>query len=398
MRLFQWDAYRTEFTARVLSCMPAGGQWDVVLDQTCFYATSGGQPNDLGVLGGQKVADVREDEATGTIVHTVAGPLEGEVQGTVDWARRLDHMEQHTGQHILSAAFEKLLDGETVGWHLGSQSCTVDIAIEGLSVPQAAQIEAECNRIVRANLPVVVHVVDQEGVQHFPMRKPPTVTENIRVVEVQGYDWSGCSGTHVRQTGELGLIKVKSWERYKKAVRVEFLVGQRALQDYMQLDLTTRELCRSLSIGVADLPRFVERTQEEASALRKQVKMLQERFLEMEAAALVAEARRVGGARVVRTVVGGRSLDEVKLLAAKVAAHPATVAVFGTKGALPQIVLCRSVDLRLDMGAMIRQVLPLIDGKGGGSPVQAQGGGSRPEALEHALDQVVLRISESLGI
>lgn len=396
LKLFQQDAYRTGFTARVLSCVPAGDQFDVILDQTAFYATAGGQPNDLGTLGGRRVLDVREDEASETIIHTVDGPLSGEVSGEVDWQRRLDHMEQHTGQHLLSGAFEQLYDAETMSWHLGAESCTVDLGIEALTPEQIERIEQECNRVIRSCLPVLTHVVDRDGVRAFPMRKPPTVEKDIRVVEIQGYDWSGCAGTHVRNTGELGLIKIKSWEKNKKFTRVEFLVGRRALQDYMVLDRMTRELGRSLSIHVLDLPRFVERTQEEASGLRRQIKVLQEKILESEAAELVAGARKVAGVNVVRMLVGGRSLDEVKLLAAKVATHPGTVAVFGTKGAIPQIVLYRSVDLRLDMGAMIRQVLPLIDGKGGGSPVQAQGGGSRPEALEHALDQVVLKIAETL--
>jgi alanyl-tRNA synthetase len=397
VKLFQQDAYRKEFTAQVLSCTPAGENWDVVLDQTCFYATSGGQPNDLGVLGGQTVVDVREDESAGLIIHTVTGPLEGEVHGEIDWQRRLDHMEQHTGQHLLSAAFERMLDGETVSWHLGADSTTVDIGIDGLTAEQAAALELECNRIIRATLPVMIHVVDAEGVKAFPMRKPPAVSENIRVVEIQGYDWSGCAGTHVRTTGELGLLKIKSWEKNKKYVRVEFLVGNRALQDYMRIDQMTRDLARSLSIHVLDMPKYVERSQEEASGLRKQLKVAQEKLLEIQAGELVAEAQKIGGTRLVRQIVHGMTLDEVKLLAAKVAAHPGTVAVFGTKGAMPQIVLYRSVDVRIDLGTIIRQVLPLIEGKGGGSPIQAQGAGSRPEGLEQALDQAILKIAEAVS-
>lgn len=195
----------------------------------------------------------------------------------------------------------------------------------------------------------------------------------------------------------MGLLKIKSWEKNKKATRVEFLVGRRALGDYMRLDSTTRDLSRSLSISVHDLPHYVERSQEETSGLRKQVKVLQERILETEADELVAAARKLAGVRIVRLVSGGRSLEELKLLAAKVAGHPGTIAVFGTRGAMPQIVLHRSVDVRLDMGAVVKQVLPFIDGRGGGSPVQAQGGGSRPDALEHALDQAIHKIADALN-
>lgn len=397
VKLYQADAYRTAFSAQVLTCVPAGeGRWDVVLDQTCFYATAGGQPNDEGALGGRRVLDVREDEADGTLIHTVDGPLEGAVEGQVDWARRYDHMIQHTGQHLLSGAFEQLLDAETVSWHLGSENCTVDLALEDLSQAQVDLIEQEFNRIVREVRPILTHVVDAVGVKAFPMRKPPKVTENIRVVEIAGYDWSGCAGTHVRTTGELGLVRIKSWEKNKKSTRVEFLVGPRAQADYARLDTLTRELCRSLSIAVADLPKYIERSQEETSGLRKQLKVAQEQLMVVEAAELVSEARKAGPMRIVRQVLGGRPLEEVKLLAAKVAAHPGAVAVFGTKGAIPQVVLYRSVDLRLDVGAVIKQVLPLIEGRGGGSPVSAQGGGSKPEKLDEALDLAVALLIDSL--
>lgn len=394
-KLFHEDAYRTQFSAQVLSCVPAGEAWDVILNQTAFYAEAGGQPSDTGRLGGQKVLAVREREDN-TIIHSVDGPLRGEVAGEIDWARRLDHMEQHTGQHLLSGAFEQLFDAETVSWHLGSDSTTVDLTIETLTPEQAERVELECNRIIRAALPVLTHITDDEGIRHFPLRKPPAVTGEIRVVELQGYDWSACAGTHVRSTGELGLLKIKSWERYKKTTRVTFLAGRRALADYLALDLMTRDLCRSLSIGVPDLPRYVERTQEELSTLRKRMRTLQEQILEHEAEGLLANAHRVGSARVVRQTFVGRPVDELKLLAAKVAALGGSVAVFGTKGAMPQLILHRAVDVRIDVGQVITQVLPLIEGRGGGSPIQAQGGGSRGDQLEHALDAAIALIGEMM--
>lgn len=390
-KLFHEDAYRTRFTANVLSCVAAGETWDVVLDATAFYAESGGQPSDTGRLGGQPVLGVRELE-DGTIVHTVPGPLEGEVTGEIDFDRRLDHMEQHTGQHLLSGAFERLFDAETVSWHLGADAATVDLAIESLTPEQVEQVELECSRVIRAALPVITHVTDREGVKDFPLRKPPAVDGEIRVVEIAGYDWSACAGTHVRQTAEIGLVKIKAWERYKRTTRVTFLAGRRALADYLALDRMTRDLCRAHSIGVPELPRFVERTEAELDSLRRRARVLQEQVLEYEARELVGQARWVGGVRLVRQVFAGRPLDELKLLAAKVAAHPPSLAVFGTRGAVPQIILHRSVDLRLDVGQALRQALPVFGGRGGGSPIQAQAGGSRPEQLEAALDAIVARL------
>jgi len=394
-KLFHSDAFQTNFSATVLSCLESADGWEIILDQTCFYAEAGGQPSDSGVLGGLRLSAVREED-DGTVIHTVPGPLQGEIEGEIDWVRRLDHMEQHTGQHLLSGAFERLLDAETLSWHLGSSSCTVDLSLDSLTQEQANQVELECNRMIRSGVDIITHRVDQAGLMKLPLRKPPKVTENIRVVEIGGYDWSACAGTHVNKISELGLLKIKSWERNKKSIRVEFLVGGRALADYMEMDQITRELCRSLSIGLLELPRFADRAQEDISNLRKQVRTLQERLLEIEAAELVAGAKRIAQARVVRQVFGGRPVDEIKLLAAKVSAHPGTVALFGTRGAIPQLVFHRSVDLRLDLGGVIKHCLPMIGGRGGGSPIQAQGGGSRPDGLEPALDLAAQKIAELL--
>nr|WP_245302852.1 DHHA1 domain-containing protein [Symbiobacterium terraclitae] len=366
------------------------------MDQTCFYAESGGQPSDAGTLGGQPVRGVHLGE-DGAIVHLVDAPLEGSVTGRVDWARRLDAMEQHTGQHLLSAVFVHLFGADTVAWHLGAEAVTIDVEMDGLTADQAEEAELTCNRLIRAGLAVRTHLTDSDRVQQFPLRKPPAIEGEIRVVEIDGYDWAACGGTHVRSTGELGLLKIKAWERYKRLTRITFLAGQRALRDYLSLDRMTRDLARRLTIGVDDLPGWTDRTQEELNSLRKRVRMQQEQLLAIEAKELIAGARRVGPARVVRQSFGGRPFEELRLLAGMVAAEPGCVAVFGTRGAVPQLILHRAVDLRLDVGKIIREVLPLINGKGGGSPVQAQGGGSRPEQLEAALDAAVEQIARALG-
>lgn len=397
VKLFQADAYQTRFEAEVVACLPVDGQFDLVLDQTCFYAEAGGQPSDTGTLGGLPVLAVAIDD-DGTIRHRVGAPLSGRVTGEIDWARRLDHMEQHTGQHLLSGAFERLYDAETLSWHLGAERCTVDLGMEEFTAAQAETIEAEVNRVIRSGLPILYHLAETEAeLSAYPLRKPPKVTEQIRIVEIKGYDWSACAGTHVSNIGELGLLKIKSWEKHKKGVRVDFLVGGRALRDYQALDLSTREAARALSIGQMELAGWTGRATEEIGGLRKQVKLMQEKLLELEAADLVSGAHVQNGVRIVAEIWAGRPADEVRLLAAKVAQQGGAVAVFGTRGAMPNLILYRSTDVRADVGTLLKEALPLIGGKGGGSPVQAQGGGSKPEGLEAAMEQLVRGLLAQLG-
>lgn len=398
IKVYHEDPAARQFAGRVLSCRSEGPHWLVVLDRTAFYAAAGGQPHDTGELGGRSVLEVTENEETGEIIHRVDGPLSGEVTGQVDWDRRRDHVEQHTGQHLLSQSFVHLLAAETLSFHLGAESSTIDLDVENLEPEQVTAVEDLANGLIRENRPVLVHWAADaaEARERFPLRKPPAVAERVRVVEIGGFDWSACGGTHVAGTGELGLLKVKSWERYKKTVRVTFLAGGRALRDYQALDAMTRTLCRELSIGPADLPGQVQRFRDEAQRLRKQLRDAQEKLLEAEALELLAGARTISGARLVKHVFLGRTPEEIKALAAAVAAHPKAVALFASRGAMPQLVFSRSVDLRLDMGAVLRQVLPAIQGRGGGSPVNAQGAGTYGEGVPTALDAAAAAVAQAL--
>lgn len=400
VKLYHQDAEILEFSAHVVECRPAGDRWLAVLDQTAFYATAGGQPHDTGSLGGRRVLDVVEDEATGAILHTLDGPVAGLVSGQVDGGRRLDHTEQHTGQHLLSQAFVEVLGAETVSFHLGADAATIDLNTEGLTQEQVDAVEALAFRIIREDRPVRIHWAADAGEAQarFPLRKPPAVHTRVRIVEIDGFDWSACGGTHVASTGRLGLVKVKAWEKYKRGVRVTFLAGGRALRDYQVLDAMTRNVARELTLGVLEIPAAVARHRDEAQRLRRQLKEATDRLLEVEAQELLAAARPVAGARIIKFAFSGRQLEEVKALAARVAAQPRAVALFGTRGALPQLVFARSVDLRLDVGAILKQVLPAIEGRGGGSPVAAQGAGTRGDGLGAALDMAAAKVAEALGV
>ncbi|HUR19607.1 MAG TPA: alanyl-tRNA editing protein, partial [Vicinamibacterales bacterium] len=240
-RIYYTDALQTTFEATVLSSLPLDAvassenaastsrHSKVVLDTTAFYPTSGGQPFDRGTLGGQAVLDVIDGD-DGVVTHVVDAPLEqgSTVTGVIDWARRFDHMQQHTGQHILSAAFERTCAARTESFHLGTTSCTIDLARE-VSPAEIAAAETMACDIVFENRPVRVRFVSGAEAAALPLRKDPTRTGTLRLVEIDDCDLSACGGTHVPATGRVGVIAVSGWERFKGGSRIEFVCGHRAV-------------------------------------------------------------------------------------------------------------------------------------------------------------------------
>ncbi len=247
-RLFFEDVGLCEFAGRVVERRTVEGKPAVVLDQTAFYAESGGQPWDLGTLNGIPVLQVLDDE--GAIVHVLERDVDGEsVLGTIDWARRLDHMQQHTGQHVLSQAFIEIVNGETRSFHLGADVSTLEIGIGQISDETLDRVERRANEIVFEDRAVKTYFVPSERIAEVPLRRPPKVEGLVRVVEVEGFDYSACGGTHVRRTGEIGLIKVIASERIRGNVRFTFVCGGRALADSQ---VKTR-VCRGL-VGKFNVP------------------------------------------------------------------------------------------------------------------------------------------------
>jgi alanyl-tRNA synthetase len=388
-RLYYADAYRREFDARVIERLTWDGRPAVVLERTAFYPTSGGQPNDTGVLAGVRVVDVVEREADGAVVHVLASELPGDVvHGEIDWARRFDHMQQHTGQHILSQAFTIALEADTVGFHLGTEMSTIDLSRAPLSGEQLDQVEELANEVVFSDKPVDARFVDRKELGTLPLRKPPQVTGPIRIVEVAGFDWSPCGGTHCQRTGEVGMIKVVRAERRGAETRVYFLCGGRALNDYRRKNRLVLDLAARFSVGDWELADAVERLSEEARAYRKQARALQEQLLDYEAVALIASAEMLAGARVVRRAYPDRSVDEIRHLAQRLTAEPGIIALLGqgSAGEKAQLVFARSADLTHDMNALLRVACQAIGGGGGGRPNFAQGGGPDGARVEEALN------------
>lgn len=382
-RIYYTDAHAREFDANVVQAFEHEGQPAVLLDQTAFYPTSGGQPHDTGTLGLAKVIDVI-DRDDGEVVHVLDKALStGPVKGRIDWDRRLEHMQQHTGQHILSAACDKVLGARTVSFHLGTDRSTIDLSRD-LSADEINRAEAEANRITWEDRPVTVRFVSDDEAASLPLRKEPKRTGKLRIVEVADYDLSACGGTHVERTGTIGMIAVSGAEKYKGGVRLEFVCGRRALRVFDALRDAVIGCVRQISVIPAELPEAIGRLQADSKELQRTIKSQQERLAIFEAQALVSRAV---PARDWRAVLETAQWDApgLKALAMAATSEPRVVVVlFNPGGGL--LVVARSADVAFDSAALVKRLIGQFGGRGGGRPELAQAGGlsGSPEAVLQA--------------
>lgn len=389
MRKYFTDAYVTKFSAQVVREETLeDGRHGVVLNETYFYPTSGGQPYDLGTIGGVKVLDVVDGEE---IIHIVEKPLDvTEVECEIDWERRFGHMQQHAGQHILSACFEQLYDAETVGFHLGDEYVTIDLTLEDLSLKMAETVENRANELIYQNLSIKTYFVEPDEVSKLPLRKLPAVEEDIRIVEVDGEDYSPCGGTHPKSTGEVGMIKIRKWEKKRNNIRVEFICGYRALKDYQWKNDQINQISTQLSVRDQEALEGFQRLYDEAKELRREVGQLKGQVQVYEAEEFYGQAQKVNGVHLIQHLFTDRDLSEVKRLAGRIIEKEKVIVLFAVKGEKAQVAFSRSKDLDTNMNELLKEVIGLINGSGGGSPQSAQGGGSDLNNLESLLQSAEL--------
>ena len=380
-RLYYADSYLKEFSGTVLECRQVENNPAVVLDQTAFYPESGGQPHDTGMLNDAHVLGVFEDDA-GEILHILDREISPRaVDGRVDWARRFDHMQQHTGQHILSQAFIAVAKAQTLSFHMGAELSTIDIDLALPSPAKMEETQALAAQIVFQNRAVRILATDRDNLGSLGIRKESRREGEIRVIEVHGFDRSACGGTHVRNTGEIGMIFISNFERYKGGTRVEFAAGGRALKLLAKDHELLRQLARIQSAAPEKLVEIAEKFLQERAALSRENEWLQGRLLETEAAELLRCATETKGRCIVCRTFSGRTLENVKLLAQKLAANSGVVAVLGIEDAC-QIVVARSKDLQGNCGEAIKKTAAELGGKGGGRPEFAQAGGFPADCLD----------------
>ncbi len=388
-KLYWHDSHLTKFTARILEQNTEDGRQFVTLDQTAFYPTGGGQPCDVGRIGSVRIIDVTIAD-DGTIRHYLQAPIPsmGEVvECEIDWARRLELTQQHTGQHLLSQAFFQLFGAETRGFRINPQSSEIDLTLDAQTaeVPQCLhQAEDLANSIVFANREIRTHLVTPDEALQLPLRKETFVADCVRVIEIADFDWSACGGTHAQRTGEVGLIAIKHWERAKQMIRVEFLCGIRTARNFRAANTVAESIAQKFSVSRDAAPESVARLIEENKHLNRRLRLMAETAVKFEAEELRISASSTRP--TITRIYDDRSFDELKLLAHQLVKADSVIALLAVKeNDLARLVFARSANLQAEMGMLMREACHLLGGKGGGTPDFAQGGGTNLAELEKVL-------------
>ncbi len=391
-RLYYSDSHLIEFDARVVDLSDRVSGWTaVVLDRTAFYPTGGGQPSDTGTLNGARVVECIDDGDNG-VLHVVQGAAPARdalVHGRIDWSRRLDHMQQHTGQHILSQAFITLFNAPTKSFRVLEDSCQIDVDLNNPTTEIIERGVELANNVIWEDRTITIRSVSSDEVGSLPLRKEPAREGDLRLIEIEGFDLTPCGGTHAYRTGEVGMIAVRSWDRAKGLTRIEFVAGTRALADYRKANKSARDVAALFSTGRDDAPLLATQMVAEHKELNRRIRMLEEVAADVEAQKLLQSAQN----GVVVQIFDGRDAESLKKLAHALVANPQTVALLGARdGDTARLVFARSADADGDMSLLMREACAALDGRGGGRPDMAQGGGKRVDLLANTLATISARV------
>jgi len=393
-RLYYHDSllYGFEAEVRELTSSPRPA---LFLDRTAFYPTSGGQIFDTGTIETEneklKITEVANAE-DGRLVHYLEAPPKEikpgtKIRGFIDPTRRRDHMQQHTGQHVLSAAFVRLFNMQTVSFHMGDDYCSIDLDTPSINKDQVEQAERLANEIILENRPVAIRFVTRDEAADLGLRKlPPTERDELRLIDIHDFDLSACGGTHVNQTGQIGCILLRKTEKVRQGWRVEFNAGQRAVATARRDFTTLTETASLFSAHVYDVPQQARKSLDEIRSLRKQREQSQEELAEAQAAAFLAETTETNGHKLLIRTFSDLDMNYLKLLAQKVTRLvPNAVTLLATTSPQPALVFAQSAGQSNDMGALMKETMSKLGGRGGGSKDMAQGGVPNADAVATAL-------------
>jgi alanyl-tRNA synthetase len=401
-RLYYHDSFLYNFDAEVRSVVetprPA-----IILDHTAFYPTSGGQIHDTGWLAFAdakfRVTEVADTE-DGHVVHYLEAPLKdvqpgARIHGEIDSARRRDHMQQHSAQHVLSAAFVRLFEMPTVSFHMADEYCSIDLDTTSLSKEQIESAERMANEIVLENRGVDIQFVTPDEAAKLGLRKlPPAERDQLRLINIRDWDLSACGGTHVNQTGQIGGVFLRKTEKVRQGYRVEFVAGQRAVSTARRDFNTLTQTAALFSANIYDVPQQAGKGLDEIKSLRRQVEQSREELAAAEASTLLAQTPDNNGRKVIAHTFADRDLNFLKLLAQKLTRLSSTViALLAAESPQPALVFAQSVGQPYDMGVLLKEAVAKLGGRGGGTKDLAQGGAPSSKGLEAALAAA----AESLG-
>jgi len=405
-RLYYHDSFLYDFDAEV-SELHDTPRPALILDRTAFYPTSGGQVFDTGwiTINADTKLRVTEvgDAEDGRVVHYLEAPVKDVkpgalIHGQIDATRRRDHMQQHTGQHVLSAAFVRLHNLPTVSFHMAEDYCSIDLDTPTLTKEQVETAERLANEIILENRPVDIRFVTRDEAGKLGLRKlPPAERDQLRIIDIHDFDLSACGGTHVRQTGQIGCVLLRKVEKVRQGWRVEFVAGQRAVATARRDFTTLTETAGLFSAHIYDVPQQARKSLDEIRSLRKQREQAQEDLATAQAAALLAETPESGGRKLIVRTLSDRDLNFVKLLAQKLTRLSSNaVALLATTSPQPSLVFAQSAGQLFDMGALMKETMATLGGRGGGSKDMAQGGVGNSEGIAAALDGIAQRLSNDL--
>jgi len=379
-KLYHKDSKLVSFESEILEVKKLDARIIVQLDKTAFYPTSGGQPFDTGLIDNIPVIDVWEDDK---IIwhHIERAPETKKVNCKINWSRRFDHMQQHTGQHLLSTVFLDLLGANTISFHLGEKTSTIDLDIDNLTSEGIKRVEEIVNLYIWENHQVKINIITDDEIQSIPFRKHPQVSGKIRVILIGDLDASACGGTHVSASGEIGLIKITGNERYKGGVRVHFLCGSRAFHNYQNIQTDVQKVSKGLSIHQNDLPEAVERLQTESIKNLRAYTKTRKELLNLIADQLWSECAPIHGIKGIFAHWEDYTKEDLREITTRLKRLPKTCALLAaTEGENIQFICSKSSDLgEINATFILNKALNKLGGRGGGSPEMAQGGAPKTD-------------------
>lgn len=396
-KLYLNNPYLREIDARIVEKTYKNGKYYIKLNRTIFYPhLSGGQPGDKGTINGVEVLEVYEDNMD--IVHVTRDNIHSDkVMLNIDWDNRLDNMQQHSGQHLLSAAFYKLYNGETVGFHIGEDYVYIDVTLPELTEEEAKKVEIYANRIIFSNFDIKSYYIEKKDIDKIPVRKQPSVSSHIRIVEIDNIDFSPCGGTHLRQTGEIGLIKIRKWEKYKGNIRLEFVCGNRALADYSWKNKAVNDISLLLSSKDKDIYNKVKTLLDQKIALEKENRSLKEEIVKYKGKELLRSAFKVKNKPFISKIFTDKDLKEINAISAFLNNVSSSIHILGSnKDNKGQFLVSVPKDIDINLKDILKEVSNEFDLKGGGNANTVQGG-CKIGDLEEVLKKFYEMIKEELN-